>query len=211
MKITLFTLLSAHKPLRQLNISKQYSGSEMVIALREGDIRAFNDLFDRYAKRLLYFSITYLKSEVEAEEIVQDVFIKLWTNRANLCDSKSIDSYLFTIAKNAILNTIRKSKSEHTYLEYIKVHKNKDFFLDDELDFNELNAAYLNAIEKLSPKRKEIYKLSREKSMSNLEIANHLGISIKTVENQMTSAIADVKKTLQSLGFSAIIYITLFL
>jgi RNA polymerase sigma-70 factor (ECF subfamily) len=183
----------------------------MVLALKEGNIRAFNELFDRYAKRLLYFSITYLKSEEEAEEIVQDVFFKLWTNRANLCDSKSIDSYLFTIARNAILNTIRKSKSERNYLEYIKVHKNKDFLLDDELDFNELNQAYQNAIEKLSPKRKEIFKLSREKAMSNLEIATHLGISIKTVENQMTTAIADIKKTLQSLGFSAIIYISLFL
>lgn len=211
LKITLFTLLSTFKPLEQLNVSKQYSGNEIILSLKVGDKRAFDELFNRYAKRLLYFSITYLKSEADAEEIVQDVFYKLWTNRENLCDSKSIDSYLFTIAKNAILNSIRKSKSEHAYLEYIKVHKKKEFLLDDELDFNELNQAYRNAVEKLSPRRKTIFKLSREKAMSNADIAQHLGISVKTVENQMTSAIAEIKKSLQSLGFSALIYIILFL
>jgi len=152
----------------------------------------------------------YLKSAQNAEEIVQDVFLKIWMNREELSAQKSFESYMFTIAKNAILNTIRKSKSEQVYLNYAKLHPTKDILLDDELDFNELEKAYKSAIEQLSPRRKEIYLLSKEQFLSNADIAVKMNISIKTVENQMTSAISEVRKNLRSLGFSGIIFFELF-
>jgi len=78
------------------------------------------------------------------------------------------------------------------------------------LDFKELEKAYKLSIEKLSPRRKEIYLLSREQSLSNAEIAKKMNISVKTVENQMTSAISEIRKNLRSLGFSGIIFFELF-
>jgi RNA polymerase sigma-70 factor, ECF subfamily len=187
------------------------SEDEWILALKEGNLQAFNELFDRYGKRLYYFSIGYLKSAESAEEIVQEVFLKIWDNRVELSAQKSLESYLFTIARNGILNTIRKSKSEQAYLDYVKINPGKNVLLDEELNFNELEKAYHEAIGKLSPRRKEIYLMSKEQSFSNAEIAIKMNISVKTVENQMTSALSEIRRNLRSLGFSGIIFIELFL
>jgi RNA polymerase sigma-70 factor (ECF subfamily) len=184
--------------------------TEWILALKNGNLRAFSVLFDRYGKRLYHFSLSYLKSVEDAEEIVQEVFLKVWNNREFLSIQKSFESYLFTIAKNGILNTIRKSKSEQAYLNYKKNHPDKNVLLDDELDFNELEKAYKKSIDKLSPKRKEIYLLSRQHSLSNTEIAEKMNISVKTVENQMTSAKSEIRKNLRMFGFSGIIFFELF-
>lgn len=184
---------------------------DRVLAIKDGDLRAFNELFDRYGKRLYHFSIGYLKSASDAEEIVQEVFLKIWNNREELSAQKSFESYLFTIAKNSILNTIRKSKSEQAYLSYAKLHPGKNVLLDDELNFRELEEAYKEAVEQLSPRRKEIFMLNREQSLSNVEIAEKMNVSVKTVENQMTSALSEIRKNLRSIGFSSIIFFELFL
>lgn len=194
-----------------MNKTEHISEIDWIQALKKGDLCAFNELFDRYGKRLFHFSIGYLKSTADAEEIVQEVFLKIWNNREELSAQKSFEAYLFTIAKNGILNTIRKSKSEQVYLNYIKIHPEKNVLLDDELNFNELEKAYKEAVEQLSPRRKEIFLLSREQSLSNAEIAENMNISVKTVENQMTSALSEIRKHLRSLGFSGIIFFELFL
>ena len=194
-----------------MNRSDHYSETDCVFALKEGNIDAFNKIFDHYAKRLFRFSMSYLKSTEDAEEVVQEVFLKIWDNKENLSTLKSFESYLFTIAKNGILNTIRKSKYKEAYQHYVKIHPEKDALLDDELNFKELERVYKKAVEELSPKRKEIFLLSREKHLSNTEIAEKLDISVKTVENQMTSALSEIRKTLRSLGFSGLIFIELFL
>lgn len=193
-----------------MNKIELFSDTDLILALKEGNLNAFNQVFDRYAKRLYRFSMGYLKSAENAEEIVQEVFLKIWNNREELIVQKSFDSYLFTIAKNGILNTIRKSKSEQAYLNYAKLYPRKNVLLDQELDFKELEKAYLEAIAQLSPRRKEIFLLSREQSLSNAEIAKKMNISVKTVENQMTSALAEIRKNLRSLGFSGIIFFELF-
>lgn len=187
-----------------------YTEVEWIYALKDGNLWAYNELFDRYGKRLHRFAIAYLKSTENAEEIVQDVFLKIWNNRKDLSPDKSFESYLFTIAKNGILNTIRKSKSQQAYLNFTILHPGKDVLLDEELDFNELERAYSNAVDQLSPRRKEIFLLSRVHSLSNAEIAERMNISSKTVENQMTSALAEIRKNLRTLGFSAITFIELF-
>lgn len=187
-----------------------YKEVDWVFALKDGNLWAFNELFDRYGKRLHRFAVAYLKSTENAQEIVQEVFLKIWNNREEISPDKSFESYLFTIAKNGILNTIRKSKSEQAYLNFAKLNPGKNVLLDEELDFNELERAYKNAVDQLSPRRKEIFLLSRVHSLSNAEIAKKMNISVKTVENQMTSALAEVRKNLRSLGFSVIPFFELF-
>lgn len=183
----------------------------IILRLKEGSESAFSELFDYYGKKLFSFSLGYLKDTHEAEEIVQEVFLKIWKSRAELLAGKSFDSYIFTIAKNAILNTIRKSKNEQVYLNYAKMYPGRDVLLEEEINFRELERAYLESIEKLSPKRKEIFILSREKNMSNAEIASHLSISVKTVENQMTTALSEIKRNLRESGFVGLIFFELFL
>ena len=186
------------------------SDADWIGALKEGDLHAFGLLFDRYGKRLYHFSLGYLKSVEDAEEIVQEVFLKIWEKRVGLSTEKSLEAYLFTIARNGILNTIRKSKYEQAYQNYVKISPGKNVLLDDELNFHELEKSYQAVIEKLSPRRKEIFLLSREQALSNAEIAEKMDVSVKTVENQMTSAIFEIRKNLRSLGFSVLILFELF-
>ena len=183
---------------------------DLIRKLQEGSSQAFQLLFDKYGERIYRFSIGYLKNEHDAEEIVQEVFLKLWNVREEISFEKSFDAFVFTIAKNAILNTIRKAKSEQLYLNYAKLYPSKNVLLDEELDFNELNKAYQNAIDQLSPRRKKIFLLSRSKNMTNAEIARQMGISVKTVENQMTSALSDIRRHLSVFGFSAILFFEIF-
>lgn len=193
-----------------MNKIDHLSEVKFIQTLRAGDVKAFSELFDRYGKRLYFFAKGYLKSEEDAEEIVQEVFMKIWNNREELTAERSFEAYLFTIAKNGILNTIRKSKSEQAYLSYAKIHPEKNILLDDELDFSELEAAYQKIVMNLSPRRKEIYLLSREQHLSNADIAEKMNISVKTVENQMTSAIAEIRHNMRNLGFSGIFFFELF-
>lgn len=190
---------------------EKYKNTDLLQQLKKSSPFAFQVLFDKYSQKIYRFSLSYLKDKAEAEEIVQEVFMKIWSSRNELVDHTSFESFLFTMAKNAILNTLRKSKYHQAYLEYSKLHPGKQVLLDEELDFNELNRAYQKSIEGLPPRRKEIYRLSREKNLSNAEIAKKMDISVKTVENQMTAALAEIKKNLRSLGFSGIIFFELFI
>ncbi|SFF38237.1 RNA polymerase sigma-70 factor [Sunxiuqinia elliptica] len=189
----------------------RYQDKDLVVQLKSNSSSAFQALFEKYSQRIYRFSLGYLKSTQEAEEIVQDVFLRVWKAREELLVERSFESYLFTIAKNTILNTIRKANYEKAYLEYSSLHSNKNSLLDEELDFKELDRIYRRAIEKLPARRKEVYRLSRDNGLSNREIANELGISVKTVENQMTAALSAIKKELLSYGISGSIFFELFL
>ncbi len=189
----------------------RYQDKDLVVQLKSNSSSAFQALFEKYSQRIYRFSLGYLKSTQEAEEIVQDVFLRVWKAREELLVERSFESYLLTIAKNTILNTIRKANYEKAYLEYSSLHSNKNSLLDEELDFKELDRIYRRAIEKLPARRKEVYRLSRDNGLSNREIANELGISVKTVENQMTAALSAIKKELLSYGISGGIFFELFL
>lgn len=194
-----------------LQKDKAYNEKEVLNELKNSSSAAFKMLFEKYSRRIYTFSLGYLNDAGEAEEIVQEVFLKIWKVREEISTEKSFDAFLFTMAKNAILNTIRKSNYHKAFVEYTKLHPTKNILVDEELNFNELQQAYFKSVEKLPERRQQIFRLSREKGLSNVEIAAKMGISVKTVENQMTSAIADVKRNLRSFGFSGIIFFELFL
>ncbi len=189
-----------------LTEGKEYTDKELAGLLRLDSAVAFTILLDRYSSRLYRFSLSYLKNKEDAEEIVQEVFLKIWQIRQELSLDRPIEALLFTMAKNGILNTIRKQKSERTYLDYAALYPEKNILVDEEIDFRELEKVFRQAYEQLSPGRKEIFGLSRYQFLSNAEIAAKLGISIKTVENQMTAALAQIRRALHSKGFSLILF-----
>ncbi|MEM1138138.1 MAG: RNA polymerase sigma-70 factor, partial [Bacteroidota bacterium] len=164
---------------------KLKTDKDLIVRIKENSTEAFDILFMRYFQKLYHFAYKFLKSHEEAEEIVQEVFIQLWEKRLQLNPEYSFNSYIFTVAKNKVLNVIRKKVSEKKYLESITtkgvLH---DFSTENDIHFKELNEISKEAINALSPKRKMIFQLSREKDMTYEEIAQQLGISKKTVENQ---------------------------
>ena len=94
-----------------MRLLKQYQEGELVKLLRQGDMKAFDELYFRYVPRLLSFSKTYIKVDEEAEEAVQEIFIRIWEKRKSLDESKSFKSYLFQSIKNHFLNLIRDRKT----------------------------------------------------------------------------------------------------
>ncbi len=184
---------------------------EYVIKLKKGSFSAFDHLFSVYKERLYAFAIGYLKIEEDAKELVQDVFVKVWEHRHQLDEGKSFNSYLFTIAKNTILNYFRKKANEQTYIEYIKQHTGLSVSpVEENIEFSELQKKAQDLVEHLPPRQREIYRLSREKGLPNEEIARNLHISKKTVENQITLAMKYLREKLGEGSLIVLLFITLF-
>lgn len=168
-----------------------------VEACQKGDSNAFTKLFDAYNNRVYYFALSLLRNEGEAEEVMQEVFVKIWENRHQLNARYSFSSYLFTVTKNHILNRMRRKAHEKNYADYCRHNTYTSRNLtDDELSYRELNSMVHRAIDTLSPRKREIFVLSREKNMTYREIAAKLNISIKTVENQMVFALRQLRAAL---------------
>jgi RNA polymerase sigma-70 factor, ECF subfamily len=121
------------------------SNQELLILLREGDRVAFYNIYERYCKRLYGFVLRYIKQEADAEEIVQEVFIKVWEARTKIDVYSSFESFLFTVAYNATISLFRKRVSEKKYLEHLKSLQQSEYVPDaaNEIYFNELNEPVL--------------------------------------------------------------------
>ncbi len=171
---------------------------DLVTRIRESDHEAFDILFMKYWQKLYSFSYGFLKSREEAEGTVQQVFTQLWENRSRLDPTCSFNSYIFTVTKNKVLNLIRKRVYERKYLNSLSSNQIfHDFTTEEQIDYNELLEISQDAIDALPPKRKQVFRMSREQGMTYEEIARTLGISRKTVENQMTMTLKTLRNYLQ--------------
>ena len=185
---------------------------ESIIGLKNNNFSAFDYLYNLYKERLYGFAVGYLKSDEEAKGLVQNVFLKVWENRNELIETKSFNAYLFTIAKNTILNHFRKRASEQLYVEHLK--KNYNLFHNrtaEDVEFADLEEQVNKIVELLPQRRKEIYHMSRSEGFSNEEIASKLNISRKTVENQITLAVKTLREKLGTVNIAVILFTYLFL
>ncbi len=170
-------------------MNKKESEIELIRDFKKGDSRAFEKLFQKYHKKLYAFLFNLLHSKEDAEEIVQETFIKIWEKREDFIDGYSFHSFLFTIAKNAFLNLNRKKinrvvfEDRLNFLEEISSGRTDDYIL-----FKETKEIINTIIEGLPPKRKEIFLLRKIEGLSRKEIAEELNISISTVDNQLMKA-----------------------
>lgn len=185
---------------------------KLVAALRNGDLLAFDQLFKKYSKKLLYFSKGYLHSLEDAEELVQEVFIVIWDKRKELKAHLSFNSFLYTITFNAIRKHFRQKVREKKHLDnYLENLETKEFNADFDAEYNDLRRIADQAINQLPEKRRLIYQLSREKGLSNDEIAAQLHISKKTVENQITTALKFIREHLGDSVLPTILFYYLFI
>jgi RNA polymerase sigma-70 factor (ECF subfamily) len=162
---------------------------ELVERLIGGDEIAFNEIFYCYKDKLFSYCYRFAKSKVMAEEIVQEVLVKIWTSREKINPELSFSSYLYTIARNHSLNFLKKAASDHAFKERLLYHfeRNRHEF-EAEMNYNELSRLADRAIASLPPKRRQIFQMSRDSSMNYEDIANYLGISKHTVKNQIVQA-----------------------
>lgn len=169
----------------------------LIRQFKTGDHHSFKVLYQKYAPKLYGFSRKYLNSDEDAEEIVQEIFLRIWEKKDNIDESQSFSSYIFQAAKYRIFNGFRKKINEQAYLDFmIYADDSSSNFTDMEVEYQEIKSKAETAISAMPPKRQEIFRMSREQGLKNKEIAEKLQISIKTVENQMSQALKFLKDEL---------------
>lgn len=164
------------------------------------DPLAYKELFLLYHKRLVNFSMTITKSKETAEEVVSDVFMKIWTGRSTLTGIQNFHLYIYIATKNLSINRLLKEKKEKSFSLDETVINTQTIYADPEqlMITAEMYKRIRHAIENLPPKCQLIFKLVREDGLKYREVAELLNLSLKTVENQMSIAL---KKITESIRF----------
>lgn len=174
----------------------------LVNHLLEGDQTAFELLFRFYYPGLVIFAKQIVLDTAEAEEIVQDFFVQLWTGRKNIKNSSSLKNYFFVSVKNRAFNFLKKEQIKVKTLNELKLMVESDMlFQPDVFVISELQEQINIAFTKLPDRTREIFLLSRTKGYSNDELAEQLNLSKRTIETQISNALKILRKELKEYVF----------
>lgn len=165
--------------------------------IASGDRAAFEEAFRAHYRPLCAFAGTYLKDRDRSEDLVQELFVKLWNERERLNVTGSLKAYLFSAVRNRSLNELEKVVRMKPLNEGL--HDAPQDETPTEEDHTWRSARVLAAIEALPEERRKVFKLSRNEGLKYHEIAERLGISVKTVENQMGKALKTLREELADL------------
>jgi len=180
--------------------------------LKEGDVKAFDELYNKYSQRLYNFSVKYLKSIEEAEEVVQEVFLYIWDKKEGLKPDNSFNAYIFTIAYNIIKKSfIKKSRDNAFKDDLIYTLLQEENNLDKIIDYKFMLEKVETIIDNLPLRRKEIFIKRKYDGLSVKQIAEELGISPNTVENQLASAQKQILNELQKEKLAGVVFFMLFI
>ena len=190
-----------------------FSDTEQIInRLKNEDKSAVDDLFSYYYPRLYHFSKSILKIENDIDDILQEVFVKIWLNRQKIGNPETFNAYIFTITKNEVLNLIRSNLREHTFKDQLFQHAVAEEYQNSApLEYEEVKAGIDKIVAVLPEKRQQVFILSRTEGLSNKEIAQQLNISEKTVEDHITHAIKQIKSSMKEMGIISLLWCHLFL
>ncbi len=169
----------------------------LIESLKNGDEMAYTYLIDTYHHNLCVYANSLVKNIYSAEDIVQNVFIKVWEQRTRLKPDHSLKSFLYKLTYNEFIDLYRKNQSlfslEKSYYDAL----NGIVQEEDSEAFQRVLSAVNKEIQNLPPKCKEVFILSKKEGLTNIEIAEHLDVSIKTVEAQITKAFSLLRSSLE--------------
>ncbi len=171
------------------------TGQDLVDIIQEGQIKAFTNFYTLFFQKLVLESDKYVKDVSVAEELVQDVFMKVWENPESLEEVRSVKSYLYRSVINASINYLNRQKNIEQHHQKIAADYSEEYLmeLDEE---NELVVILRVEIEKLPPQCKKVFKLNRFEKLKYKEIAGLLDISERTVENHIANALKVLREAL---------------
>jgi RNA polymerase sigma-70 factor (family 1) len=185
---------------------------ELVLELQKGDVEAFDLVYEKYAGKLYGFTLKYLKSPDETEELVQSIFLKVWENHKTLRKESSFKSYLFTIAYNEICNIFRRRSHLQKFIdEQLTENSLTSRETEELIDYNSLRKQIDLIIAKLPERQRTIFLKSRQESKTNKEIAYELGLSSGTVDNYISESLKFIRNAIHDKDFSALLLFSLFL
>lgn len=193
-------------------VKKTNTEIRLLKGLKKSDHNSFRQLFDRYSKPLYRFSLSYLKSNEAAEDVVQEVFIKIWDKRKEIDTSKSFQSYIFTIALNSVRKYFNKlTETNQLKHDIIASFSEKSAEFDEHNNFEELLLKLDDLIDQMPEKRKAIFIGKKLQGKSQNELAGEFGISTKTVEYHITEAMKFLKREFEKLRLGGMLFFCLFI
>ncbi|MDB4925988.1 sigma-70 family RNA polymerase sigma factor [Mucilaginibacter sp.] len=177
-----------------MKILEETYQKDLLVRLSQGDETAFNAIYQAYSKPM-YRRIMYLVKNMDvADEVLQELFIKLWINRVTLDTDKSFQSYMFTVAQNLVYNYFRKIASDQSLIQSLSFNSVNHYLNGEELLENKQAAQLLHqAIDQLTPQRKQVFSLCKLQGKSYEETSRIMGISTATVNSHMTKSIQSIK------------------
>jgi len=188
--------------------------AELLLRLQNGDEEAFAVLFYAYKDKLYGFLKNILKSDVIAKDLVQDVFLKIWQNRANASEIENFNAYIYFVAQNQAIDQFRKSSKElFSSVEFLNLKE--DVLTPDPVNTlinKEVREKINEAVNQLPPQQKKIFVLHNEYGFKHHEIAEQLNLSVSTTQNHMREALRSLRAYLAhaNLIISFLIFISSF-
>jgi len=184
---------------------------ELLMSLAEGDEQAFTELYSYYQPRLLRYVFPFALNELSAEEIVQDVLFRLWVRRETLQGIASLERYLQRMAKNLLLDKLKRLSVEKKYIAHLTQFGNTRTNIEDDFLLKEYQKIAAEAIDQLPPKQKLIFLLRHSEDLTLAEIAARTGSTVMAVQKNLVRAVQFIKTALQKHGeWGTIIMILLF-
>lgn len=174
--------------------------TEILLQIKQGNKAAFRLLYDRYAPLVFDLAYKLLKDKAAAEEIVQDCFVKIWTNRDQIRLEQDIWPLIYVSAKRLCYNQLRHEQVAHKYFVQVEHHVIND--VQQKLDVRELEDCLESSIAKLPEQQKTALRLSRMEGYSHQQIAHEMGISPNTVKNHITQALKNLRKRLTQADYN---------
>jgi RNA polymerase sigma-70 factor (ECF subfamily) len=176
---------------------------KLILDLKMGSYNAFEAIYSEYFDLLYGYVFGMIRSHNQAKEIVQDTFIKVWLHRSRIDPELSFKAWLFKIAKNQLLNDIKKNFSDPVFEDYL-IHSENNQLLaqsDQEFDLELFRIALVKAKQKLSPRQLQVFEMCKEEGRSATEVAKHLNITEASVYNYLSQSLATLRNEMKELSF----------
>jgi RNA polymerase sigma-70 factor (ECF subfamily) len=187
-----------------------YDEAAILAQIAEGNEKAFEQLFEKYSDNIYGVAFNYTKSAEVAEEVTQDVFVKLWFKRKSLATLQSLENYLFIIARNHIINIFNRNKKDKNFIEHILHHfEENNATPEDILLFKESQELIAQAIATLPHQQQMVYELRRIQGLSLEEVAGKMEISRNTARNHLNRALQNIRQFLKDHSTRLVLFICL--
>jgi RNA polymerase sigma-70 factor (family 1) len=199
------TWLSEHT-LKSMTAYRSLTDLQLIHLLQGDNEDALTEIYTRYAERLTRFASSRLYGLDDSRDVLHDVFVKLWEERKTLKVDRNLEAYMFTMIRYRIIDRVRKNITREDYSKMVlALRLTEQDGIEAQISARELKQQIEAALERLSPRVKEIYHLSREENLSIAEIAEKLQLSEQTVKNQLTAALKHLRTSLKDLPIFAFV------
>ncbi len=184
-----------------MNSYNDFSDEQLATFLAEDDEQAFSELYNRYWPALWRFAANSMKNSDDAKDIIQDVFTKLWSGRRNLTIHTALRPFLYRMTINAVIDNAAKTKNFEGFADALRREMHAGVNTTEQLIYEkELIRCFEAGVDRIPPKARKVFELSRVDQLSHQQISTELDISPETVKSQMKVALKILRKSLSLLA-----------